>query len=122
MRPMPDASPKPRNVLLIVSDEHSPRYMGCSGHPVARPPHIDALAARGVRFQRATTPSPICVPARASLATGRSYCEEVLRSIVDPEEADRRAFADQRMLEEALGGRIAVERYSRFDHTPVPEG
>lgn len=55
-------------------------------------------------------------------AADRSYCEEVLRSIVDPEEADRRAFADQRMLEEALGGRIAVERYSRFDHTPVPEG
>jgi len=50
LRTVPDVLPKPRNVLLIVSDEHSPRCMGCSGH------------------------------------------------------------------------RIAVERYSRFDHTPVPEG
>ena len=112
---------KPQNFLFILSDQHHRMASGAYGHPVVQTPHLDALAARGTRFQNAYTNCPICVPARASLATGRSYCEEVLRSIVDPEEADRRAFADQRMLEEALGGRIAVERYSRFDHTPVPE-
>jgi choline-sulfatase len=44
--------------------------MGCAGHPVVRTPHLDALAARGVRFPNAYTPSPICVPARAAFATG----------------------------------------------------
>jgi choline-sulfatase len=58
------------NVLFIFSDEHDPRYMGCSGHPLVRTPNLDRLAARGTRFANAYTPSPICVPARASVATG----------------------------------------------------
>lgn len=45
--------------------------MGCAGHPFVRTPNLDALAARGTRFTDAYTPSSICVPARASFATGR---------------------------------------------------
>ncbi len=61
----------PTNVLFIFSDEHDPRYMGCSGHPLIQTPNLDRLAARGTRFANAYTPCPVCVPARASLATGR---------------------------------------------------
>lgn len=63
------------NLLVIMSDEHQACAMGCAGHPVAQTPHLDALAARGTRFTNAYTPSPICVPARASFATGR-YAHE----------------------------------------------
>ena len=66
----------PGNVLFIFSDEHDPRYMGCSGHPFVHTPNLDALAARGTRFANAWTPCPVCVPARASLATGR-YVHEI---------------------------------------------
>jgi len=59
------------NLLVIVSDEQASRYMGCSGHPIVQTPHLDRLAARGTRFANAYTNCPICVPARASLATGR---------------------------------------------------
>lgn len=59
-----------KNVVVIMSDEHDPRMMGCSGHPFVKTPHLDALASRGVRFASAYTPSPICVPARAAFATG----------------------------------------------------
>jgi choline-sulfatase len=59
------------NVLILLSDEHDPRVTGACGHPLARTPHLDRLAASGTRFERAYTPSPVCVPARASLATGR---------------------------------------------------
>ena len=59
-----------RNVVVIMSDEHDPRIMGCAGHPVVKTPHLDALAARSIRFTNAYTPSPICVPARAAFATG----------------------------------------------------
>jgi choline-sulfatase len=59
-----------RNVIVIMSDEHDPRIMGCAGHAFVKTPHLDALAARGVRFTDAYTPSPICVPARAAFATG----------------------------------------------------
>ena len=58
------------NLLVIMSDEHQARAMGCAGHPFVRTPCIDSLAARGLRFTNACTPSPICVPARASFATG----------------------------------------------------
>ena len=67
---------KPGNVLFIFSDEHDPRYMGCSGHPFVKTPNLDRLAARGTRFTNAWTPCPVCVPARASLATGR-YVHEI---------------------------------------------
>ncbi len=62
---------EPRNLLVIMADEHNPKILGCAGHPLVKTPHLDALAARGTRFDRAYTNCPICVPARASFATGR---------------------------------------------------
>jgi choline-sulfatase len=61
----------PTNMLVIMSDEHNPRVLGASGHPMIRTPHLDALAARGTRFADAACNSPICVPSRASFAAGR---------------------------------------------------
>lgn len=64
------------NVLCVLSDEHAGHVLSCAGHPLVRTPSLDRLAARGTRFTNAYTPSPICVPARASLATGR-YVHEI---------------------------------------------
>ncbi len=58
------------NLLVIMSDEHQARALGCAGHCFIKTPYLDALAASGTRFSNAYTPSPICVPARASFATG----------------------------------------------------
>jgi len=54
-----------------MSDQHHPKLMGCAGHEMVKTPNLDALAARGTRFTSAYTSCPICVPARASLMTGR---------------------------------------------------
>lgn len=62
---------KPQNMLVIMSDEHNARMMGCVGHKFAKTPNLDALAARGALFSDAYTNCPICVPARATFATGR---------------------------------------------------
>jgi choline-sulfatase len=59
------------NMIVIMSDEHHPRTMGCAGHPLVRTPNLDRLAARGTMFDAAYCNSPICVPSRASFATGR---------------------------------------------------
>jgi len=67
---------KPSNLLFILSDEHNKRVSGCYGHRMIRTPYLDRLAARGTRFTAAYTNCPICVPARASFATGR-YVHEV---------------------------------------------
>ncbi|MGI9336724.1 MAG: sulfatase-like hydrolase/transferase [Gammaproteobacteria bacterium] len=61
----------PTNLLFIFSDQHTRRAVGCMGHPVVKTPHMDALAERGTVFRSAYCNGPICVPSRASLATGR---------------------------------------------------
>ena len=61
----------PTNLVFIMSDEHNRRVLGCQGHPMIRTPNLDRLAAGGVRFTDAYCNSPICVPSRASFATGR---------------------------------------------------
>ena len=62
-----------RNVLWIMADQLRFDYLSCAGHPTLQTPHLDALAARGVRFDRAYVQSPFCGPSRASYYTGR-YC------------------------------------------------
>ena len=59
------------NLVIIMSDQHNKRAMGCAGHPLVHTPHLDRLAASGVRFTNAYCNSPMCVPSRASFATGR---------------------------------------------------
>ena len=59
-----------RNIVLILADQHRQDCIGCYGNPVVQTPHIDRLAARGVRFTHAFTPIAICTPARACLQTG----------------------------------------------------
>lgn len=58
------------NILLIHSDQHRYDSVGCNGHPLVQTPNLDRLAAEGVNFEHAFTPSPICSPARGSLITG----------------------------------------------------
>src|SRR5690349_12699966 len=63
-------SGKPKNVLLIMCDEHRPHALGVDGDPLARTPNLDALARGSVRFANAYCTSPVCVPSRFSLMTG----------------------------------------------------
>ena len=63
--------PTVRNVLVIMTDQHRHDAAGCTGNPHIHTPTLDRLAATGAVFDRAYTPSPVCVPARQSLLTGR---------------------------------------------------
>ncbi len=60
------------NVLLILSDDHSAPYLGAYGAHWMQTPKLDAFAAEGMRFTRAFTAAPQCVPSRAALMTGQS--------------------------------------------------
>ncbi|MBS29069.1 MAG: phosphonate monoester hydrolase [Alphaproteobacteria bacterium] len=62
---------KLRNVLWIMADQLRWDYLSCYGHPHLETPHLDGLAAKGVRFNKAYVQSPICGPSRMSFYTGR---------------------------------------------------
>lgn len=62
---------KPKNIFFIMCDQLRADYLSCYGHPALETPHIDGLAQRGVRFERAYVQSPICGPSRMCTYTGR---------------------------------------------------
>lgn len=59
------------NILFIISDQMTAALTGVYGHPVVQTPHLNRLAEKGVRFDAAYTPFPLCSPGRACLMTGR---------------------------------------------------
>ena len=61
--------PRQPNILLILVDDLKPA-LGCYGDATARTPHIDALAARGMRFNRAYCNQAVCAPSRFTLMLG----------------------------------------------------
>lgn len=58
-------------VLLYISDQHTADCAGFMGDPIVRTPNLDAIAKESFVFRNAYTSCPLCVPARASMMTGR---------------------------------------------------
>jgi arylsulfatase A-like enzyme len=59
------------NIVLIVADDLGYADLHCTGHPEVKTPHIDGLAAAGVRFTDFHVTWPACTPSRSSILTGR---------------------------------------------------
>lgn len=59
------------NVLLLLSDEHNPKFSEPYGHPFVSTPNMAKLAQRGTVFENAYCPSPLCLPSRSSFLSGR---------------------------------------------------
>ncbi len=66
---MPQNDHRP-NIVMVLTDQHAARILGCAGDPWAQTPELDALAAQGVRFDSCYCPSPLCVPSRMAFLTG----------------------------------------------------
>jgi len=60
------------NIVLILVDDLGWSDLACYGHPWHQTPHLDQLAAAGMRFTNAYSPAPICSAARASFLTGKA--------------------------------------------------
>lgn len=58
------------NILFLMTDQQRGDCLGIAGHPCLLTPNMDALAADGVRFRRAYSTCPVCIPARRSLLSG----------------------------------------------------
>ena len=60
------------NIIFLMPDQLRWDFVGAYRQGNAKTPHIDRLAARGMLFDRCYSPSPVCIPARASLLTGHN--------------------------------------------------
>ncbi|MEM9416505.1 MAG: sulfatase [Planctomycetota bacterium] len=60
----------PPNIVIIFTDDQGYGDLSCFGHPTIHTPHLDALAADGMKLTQCYVPSPVCSPSRAALLTG----------------------------------------------------
>src|SRR3954454_7925229 len=68
--PCPGAERQP-NIVFILADDLGYGELGCYGQKVIRTPHIDRLAAEGIKFTRCYAGANVCAPSRCALMTGR---------------------------------------------------
>ena len=71
------------NVILIMTDNQQAATLGCYGNAEVHSPNLDALAAQGLRFDRAFCPNAFCSPCRASALTGMLPSQHGVHSWID---------------------------------------
>lgn len=83
---------KKPNIIVIMTDDHGMWAAHCYGNSEIRTPNMDRIAARGVLFENAYTPSPVCSPARACFFTGKMPSQHGVHDYIaehrHPEEYD----------------------------------
>jgi len=75
---------KPVNLVFILTDNQGAWTLGCYGNKDIRTPHVDRLAANGLRFTRALSSNPVCSPTRATFLTGLIPSQHGVHSFLDP--------------------------------------
>ncbi|TDJ63186.1 MAG: DUF4976 domain-containing protein [Proteobacteria bacterium] len=96
---------KQPNFVLFITDQHRADHLGCYGNPVVQTPNIDRLAAGGIAFDKFYVATPVCMPNRASLVTGRMPSANGARHNGIPLSVDSVTFVD---LLRAAGYRTAL--------------
>ncbi len=95
------------NILFLMADEFRHDAAGFGGNPVARTPHLDRIAREALVFDNAYTPSPVCIPGRQCLATGRyptrAGCEVFGEDIAPGSQTFSRWFTDHGYYTVACG-------------------
>ncbi len=102
--PMPPAAGERPNVVIILSDDQGWGDVGCYGAEDAQTPHLDALAASGVRLLDFYANAPMCSPTRAALLTGRYPYRCGVPFVVDSRPGKRGLAGDEITIAEILRG------------------
>ena len=101
--PVPAPEPVRPNILLVVADDQGHWTCGPCGSSEIQTPTMDRLAEEGTFFTNASSPSPVCSPARASLLTGRLPSQHGIHDFLSESGADERDWlADEILLPDLL--------------------
>src|SRR5687768_9129373 len=85
------------NFVVLMTDDQRADALSCAGNAILRTPHLDRLAAEGMRFTNAFVTNSLCAPSRATLLTGLySHAHGVI------DNNNRRLAADQPILPDLL--------------------
>src|SRR5437763_12309816 len=95
----------PPNVILIVADDLGGRDLGCYGSTFHKTPHLDRLAAAGLKCTDAYAACPVCSPTRAALLTGKYPARLNLTDWL-PGRPDR---PDQKLLRPVINQQLPLE-------------
>lgn len=117
-------SSAPPNVLLLMVDDLNDWIGAMVGHPQAKTPNIDRLAARGVTFMNAHCQAPICGPSRASLMTGLLPSTTGIYGQINDRNlrGASETIADLPFLPEALGRTHQTMGVGKLFHNHAPDG
>lgn len=103
------------NILLIMADDLGMEGLGCYGGTTYRTPHLDRLAAEGVRFTHAFA-QPLCTPTRVQLMTGRyNHRNWSAFGILDPAETTMAHHLKQAGYSTAIFGKWQLQSYDPPD-------
>jgi arylsulfatase A-like enzyme len=105
--------PGARNILFITVDQQRWDALGCNGGTVARTPHLDALAAKGIRYLQPRVQNVVCMPSRATMLTGlhpRTH-GVIANGVALPEDSPNVA----RVLRQEAGYHTALIGKAHFD-------
>lgn len=73
------------NIIVIYADDLGSGDLGCYGNPTIRTPHLDRMAADGMRFTQFYSAAPLCSPSRAALMTGRYPVRSGINFVLFPD-------------------------------------
>lgn len=93
-----DQTTRPPNIILIMTDDLGYAELGCYGQQKIQTPHIDQLAAGGIRFTQFYSGSAVCAPARCNLLTGRHGGNAYIRDNGEIKNANPERFGGQTPL------------------------
>lgn len=109
------------NFIIFITDQQRAEHLGCYGDPTVRTPHLDGLAAKGVRFTRFHVATPICQPNRACLVTGQQPSVNGVRQNGIPLDLDSVTFADVLRRVGYRTGYIGKAHFQNVTDIPAPK-
>lgn len=108
------------NIVFIITDQQSANALSCAGNPYINTPNLDKLASKGIRFERAYSANPVCIPSRFSMFSGRYPSEIGMENNIH-----HKNNVTQDILDTAMGNILVKAGYEAVYggkiHLPGPE-